>query len=197
MKKISYDWWLNMSDLEFYAWYDNIFTNEELNTIEKLFNQSELSAGEIVGENPENLSVRNSYIKFLDSSITDNQWIFQRFTEIVNNANERFFKFELNRIESLQYTVYEKGQFYKEHMDMSYRNPNNAIRKLSFTMQLTDPDEYEGGELKIKHSSDSVIARKTRGSITFFPSYIIHEVTPVTKGVRKSLVGWVTGPRWK
>jgi PKHD-type hydroxylase len=115
----------------------------------------------------------------------------------VNNANERFFKFELNRIESLQYTVYNEGQFYKEHMDMGYRNPNNAIRKLSFTMQLSDPSEYEGGDLVIKHGTTPDIARKTRGAITFFPSYIMHEVTPVTQGVRKSIVGWVTGPRWK
>ena len=197
MNKKTYDWWLDMSDLEFYAWYDNIFTNEELDIIEQLVKDSDLMIGEISGENQKDLSIRNSNIVFLDSSVESNKWIFERFTGLVKHANERFFKFELNRIESLQYTVYNKGQFYGAHMDMGYRNPNNAIRKLSFTMQLTDPSEYEGGELLVTHGSKPDVARKNRGSITFFPSYIMHEVTPVTKGIRKSLVAWIVGPDYR
>lgn len=195
--RVSYDWWLNMTDLESYAWYDNIFTEQELDQIEALISDDDLYIGEISGDNHEDLAIRNSGIRFINSNIKDNQWIFERFTGIVNNANERFFRFDLDRIESLQYTVYNKGQFYRDHMDMGYRNPNNAIRKLSFTMQLTDPDEYEGGDLIIKHGTTPDIARKNRGAITFFPSYIMHEVTPVTRGTRKSIVGWVTGPQWK
>ena len=82
-------------------------------------------------------------------------------------------------------------------MDLGYKNPNNAVRKLSFTMQLSDPADYNGGELRIKHGSEPDIARKNRGAITFFPSYVMHEVTPVTRGTRKSIVGWVTGPHWR
>ncbi len=197
MKKVSYDWWLEMDDMEFYAWYDNIFTTEELDSIEKIVKDSDLEIGELSDENSIDLTIRDSKIKFINSDNIENRWIFERFTSVVNNANERFFKFNLNRIESLQYTVYNEGQFYQDHIDLGYRNPNNAIRKLSFTMQLTDPSEYEGGELLIKHGSQPEAARKERGVITFFPSYIMHEVTPVTKGTRKSIVGWVTGPRWK
>ncbi|CAB4133681.1 PiuC Uncharacterized iron-regulated protein [uncultured Caudovirales phage] len=197
MDKVSYDWWLDMADMEFFAWYDEIFTEEELDIIEKLVSDNDLYDGEIAGEVKKDLSVRDSKIKFINSSDLKNRWIFERFTGLVNNANERFFKFELSRLESLQYTVYNEGQYYKEHMDMGYRNPNNAIRKLSFTLQLTNPDEYEGGDLIIKHGSTPDVARKNRGAITFFPSYIMHEVTPVTRGTRKSIVGWVTGPRWK
>ena len=71
------------------------------------------------------------------------------------------------------------------------------VRKISLSLQLSDASEYEGGELLVTHGSKPDVARKNRGSITFFPSYIMHEVTPVTKGTRKSIVGWVTGPRWK
>jgi PKHD-type hydroxylase len=195
-KKVTTDWWLDMSEMEFFAWYEDIFTNEELNLIEKIVSDSDLSDGKIDGDLID-ASIRDSKIKFIDSSTQENRWVFERFAGLVNNANERFFKFDLNRLESLQYTVYNEGQYYKEHMDMGYRNSNNAVRKLSFTMQLSDPSEYEGGELVIRHGSEPDIARKNRGAITFFPSYIMHEVTPVTRGTRKSIVGWVTGPRWK
>jgi len=196
MNKLSYDWWLDMSDMEFFAWYEDIFTNEELDTIEKLVSDNDLYIGEISGDTKDT-TIRDSKINFIESNIESNKWIFERFTGLINNANERFFKFELSRLESLQYTVYNKGQFYRDHMDLGYKNPNNAIRKLSFTMQLSNPADYDGGELLIKHGSTPDVARKNRGAITVFPSYIMHEVTPVTRGTRKSIVGWVTGPRWR
>jgi PKHD-type hydroxylase len=182
--------------MEFFAWYEDIFTNEELDIIEKLVSNDDLYVGEISGDT-KNTAVRDSKIKFIESSIESNKWVFERFTGLINNANERFFKFDLSRLESLQYTVYNKGQFYRDHMDLGFKNPNNAVRKLSFTMQLSDPADYDGGELVIKHGSTPDIARKNRGAITVFPSYVMHEVTPVTRGTRKSIVGWVTGPRWK
>ena len=193
----TYDWWLNMSDTERFAWYDKIFNDEELDMIEKLVSDTDLHDGEVSNDNPVNTDIRDSKIKFIESNLDSNRWIFERFTGLINNANERFFQFELNRLESLQYTVYNEGQFYRDHMDLVYKNPNNAVRKLSFTMQLSDPGEYDGGELLIKHGVTPDVARKDRGAITFFPSYIIHEVTPVTRGTRKSIVGWVTGPRWR
>jgi PKHD-type hydroxylase len=197
MKNETYDWWLTMSELEFYAWYDNIFSDEELDIIEGMAGDPDLFTAEITGDNKTDLSIRNSNIHFISSSDPNNKWFFERLTGLITNANERFFNFDLNRIETLQYTVYNEGQFYKDHVDLGYRNPNNAIRKLSFTIQLTDPSEYEGGELLIKCGSEPQVGKKTRGSITFFPSYILHEVTPITQGTRKSIVGWVTGPSWK
>lgn len=196
MDKLSYDWWLDMLNMEFYAWYEDIFTNEELDIIEKLVSVDDLYVGEISGDTKDT-AIRDSKIKFIESNIESNKWIFERFTGLINNANERFFKFDLSRLESLQYTVYNEGQFYRDHMDLGYKNPNNAVRKLSFTMQLSDPADYDGGELLIKHGSEPDIARKNRGAITFFPSYVMHEVTPVTRGTRKSIVGWVTGPHWR
>jgi PKHD-type hydroxylase len=196
MDKLSYDWWLDMSNMEFYAWYEDIFTDEDLDIIEKLVSVDDLRLGEISGDTKDT-AIRDSKIKFIESNIESNKWIFERFTGLINNANERFFKFDLSRLESLQYTVYNEGQFYRDHMDLGYKNPNNAVRKLSFTMQLSDPADYDGGELLIKHGSEPEVARKNRGAITFFPSYVMHEVTPVTRGTRKSIVGWVTGPHWR
>jgi PKHD-type hydroxylase len=70
-------------------------------------------------------------------------------------------------------------------------------RKLSIAVQLTDPSEYEGGNLQVKTSSEPQNVRKQRGLITIFPSYVLHQVTPVTQGSRQSLVAWVSGPAFR
>jgi PKHD-type hydroxylase len=70
-------------------------------------------------------------------------------------------------------------------------------RKLSLAIQLTDPSEYEGGNLQIMTSGEPQNMRKQRGLIAVFPSYVLHQVTPVTQGSRQSLVAWVSGPAFK
>ena len=96
----------------------------------------------------------------------------------------------------MQYSIYEKGGFYKDHVDLMYLSAA-GIRKLSFSIMLTDPEEYEGGELLLKTHSLPIKTLNKKGTIIFFPSYVLHEVTPVTKGTRKTLVGWVLGPSFK
>jgi PKHD-type hydroxylase len=193
----TYDWWLNMSELEYYAWFDNVFSDTELDMIASMFDEDELKIGTTSDDNKQSLDIRDSKIRFLESSLEENKWIFQRLTATVQQANNQFFQFELDRIESLQYTTYKKNQYYRDHLDIMYKSPSNAVRKLSFSVQLSDPDDYKGGDLLLKISSDPTQVKKTRGTVIFFPSYVLHEVTPVEQGVRKSLVGWVTGPRWK
>jgi PKHD-type hydroxylase len=69
------------------------------------------------------------------------------------------------------------------------------IRKISFSIQLSDPKEYTGGDLKFFLLDNKYkICPKERGSITFFPSNLFHEVTPITCGKRYSLVSWISGP---
>jgi PKHD-type hydroxylase len=72
-----------------------------------------------------------------------------------------------------------------------------GVRKLSFSVMLTDPEEYEGGELLLKIDSFPITPPNKKGTVIFFPSYVLHEVTPVTKGTRKTLVGWVLGPKFR
>ena len=80
------------------------------------------------------------------------------------------------------------------HID---RNMGIATRKLSLSLQLSAPEDYEGGDLELWFGGEPVKANRERGMITFFPSYVMHRVTPVTKGVRYSLVCWVSGPPFK
>ena len=99
----------------------------------------------------------------------------------------------------LQYTEYhaEDTGFYNWHTDVNWLGQDDADRKLSVTIQLSDPDEYEGGDFEFQFiPGPEQEAAKKKGTILIFPSHQIHRVTNVTKGVRKSLVAWFEGPRW-
>lgn len=194
----SNDWWLEVGHTESWAYQHELFTSDEIDTIHDIAAEYTLSNGE-VGHGDEmktDTTIRNSNIAFFRSSDESNKWIYERLTGAIININKQFWNFDLSRIETLQYSEYSIGQFYKEHIDMLYQAPNQGVRKLSFTVQLTDPKEYEGGDVIIKNGSNAPI-HKNKGTISFFPSYVLHEVTPITKGTRHALVGWITGPAFK
>jgi PKHD-type hydroxylase len=118
--------------------------------------------------------------------------IYRMFKEFVNQCNNNFYKFQISEItENIQYSVYneEDQGYYDWHVDMILM----ANRKLSLVCQLSDPSEYEGGELQINLGTVKTL-EKEKGTVIIFPSYILHRVTPVTKGVRRTLVLWVEGP---
>ena len=89
----------------------------------------------------------------------------------------------------------EGNGFFEWHMDFGAGNISN--RKLSITVQLSDPEEYEGGELQFMINQNIITAPKEKGTAIIFPSFALHRVTPVTSGVRKSIVGWIGGPPYK
>ncbi len=125
-------------------------------------------------------------------------WLFKKIINEIIDVNSKNFDLQLKFVEDLQFSEYteENNGFYAKHNDCgSKKSLDNYvdIRKLSFTIQLTDENEYEGGEL-IFYLDEEKKAPKSKGTIIFFESDISHEVTPVTKGVRHSLVSWVRGP---
>ena len=194
-------WTLHTHVVNTYCWYLGVFTDEEIENMcslsDRIFMHKAKIGGSsenIVGEVKEN--IRNTNIGWVP--ITEKEeWIYRKLTDITNLANEKWFEFDLRHIEALQFTVYEKGMHYIKHIDTMTDSIGMYPRKLSFSVQLTDPSEYDGGDLLIHNGHEPIVAEKRKGSITFFPSYCLHEVTPVTRGVRKCLVGWVHGPKWK
>ena len=90
--------------------------------------------------------------------------------------------------EDLQFATYNKDDFYGWHKDADVTN--NRI--LSVSVQLSDPDSYEGGDLQIK----DFLAERARGTIIIFNSNLLHRVLPVTRGVRYSLVQWFSGQKY-
>lgn len=138
--------------------------------------------------------VRKSKIAWL-SDTKKHECVYKKVTDIGLDINKKYFNYDIFDIEFLQYTVYtDDSNFYGIHTDYGQ---SQSCRKLSITIQLSDSNDYEGGELVLYNSAEKYVAKKDKGSVIVFPSWLPHEVTPVTKGVRKSLVGWFIGPEWK
>lgn len=189
----NYSWWLDVENYESSAWIDGVLQPDEIKLLTDSVNAANLQKATVEGMPTD--GVRSSKIKFLESNNPEFEWVFRRMTDVILDMNSRFFKFDLHQIQNLQYTVYGEGEYYVKHIDMLYSASQSNHRKLSFSVQLSDPDSYEGGDLLIHHSAEPFKATRKQGSAIFFPGYALHEVTPVTKGVRHSLVGWVIGPR--
>jgi PKHD-type hydroxylase len=135
----------------------------------------------------------------------DYLWIYEHVLQFVNAANKQYWKFRIGDTELFQYGVYNTGQFYSWHVDQfsePYKEPHPSAgltRKLSITVQLDDGNDYEGGDFEMREPCDydkiqRVDGIRARGSLIVFPSFVMHRVTPVTKGTRRSLVGWILGP---
>jgi len=186
-------WPLRQDPVENFAWSKNAFTSAELDAIINIGQSIEIErASTYGGSDPK---IRDSYVNFLfPNEVTG--WVFERIAAVINEMNGRFFGFDLQTMEQgLQFTRYQApGEHYEWHID---RGMNTGTRKLSLSVQLTDPDEYEGGDLELWFGGEPVKASRERGMITLFPSYALHRVTPVTSGVRYSLVCWVSGPPFK
>lgn len=99
----------------------------------------------------------------------------------------------------LQYTEYHgtKGGKYDWHHDVDWNKSSGLDRKLSVTVQLSDPQDYEGGQFEFSEVETPPMEARDKGTVLVFPSYLQHTVLPVTSGVRKTLVGWFVGPRWR
>lgn len=122
-------------------------------------------------------------------------WLYSRIEQAVLDTNSQVYKYDLYGLrEAFQYTVYRsaEGGHYNWHVDTG-----TAERKLSLTLQLSEPTTYEGGDLVLEAGEGNFSANKARGTLVFFPSYVMHRVTPVTAGTRKSLVVWVAGPPFR
>jgi PKHD-type hydroxylase len=127
----------------------------------------------------------------------ETQKLYERLSGIVLRLNADFYRFDLTGLENLQYTIYDgrQGGHYDWHIDFGHKN--FKPRKISLSIQLSDPADYEGCALQFQIESQPVSAPRGRGTAIAFPSFFLHRVTPVTRGVRKSLVLWATGPEFR
>lgn len=128
----------------------------------------------------------------------DNKWIHEKIAKLVGVANTLHFDYDIAGItHGLQLIHYKSNQQQPGHYDwhVDCGNGEVALRKISFVCQLTDPFQYEGCELLINNHGTELIGNKQQGSVHLFPSYMLHKVTPITKGERYSLVIWIHGSR--
>jgi PKHD-type hydroxylase len=194
------EWQLQTHQVNAYCYYSGIFDDDMINSIVELGDKLETGPAQVGGDlktaGGASEKIRKTEIGWIPTT-EENAWLFRKLTDVILQANTQWFGFELHNIEGLQYSVYNEGDFYDSHVDHHFQGPGQYPRKLSFTLQLSDPEEYEGGQTRMHTSQEPFAIPRTKGTITFFPSYTLHDVLPVTKGQRKALVGWVHGPRWK
>jgi PKHD-type hydroxylase len=163
----------------------------------------------------ENKKDLNNLKKIRNSNVTwlNDNWIYKELHHFVSEANEKAgWNYQFDWSESCQFTKYKINQYYNWHCDSllepyssSDINFNNKIRKLSMTVSLSDPKDYEGGDLEFdfrnnndgKPNIKKCLEIKPKGSIVVFPSHIWHRVKPVKKGTRYSLVMWTLGYPFK
>ena len=127
----------------------------------------------------------------------ESKWIYDRIQGVARTLNDRVYQFDISGFsEHLQYTIYHgsEGGHYDWHVD---QGPLRTRRKLSISVQLSDPSQYEGCDLQFYAGNKTETAPRERGTVIAFPSYVLHRVTPCTKGTRKAIVAWTTGPQFK
>lgn len=191
-------WYLHTSpSTEQWCWNTNVFTDEQIENIIVLGKRLGTKRAETGGEGENCLHVRRSFVSWIAPN-SETSWIFQILTSVAMSNNQQYWNFDLEKIEKLQFTHYlstESGTYHAHTDPLNWTMPHN--RKLSMSLQLSDPKDYEGGELKLHTSANPTIISKQKGMMVFFPSHTLHEVTPVTKGERYSLVAWFHGPNMR
>jgi PKHD-type hydroxylase len=183
----------------------NAFDDEEIKEILKFVENTPLHDGRA----SESTDIRTSSVSFHGPNDSqDSNWIFNKLNIIIHEINDRFFNFDLDGYNFFQYTEYygSKNGKYDFHMDLVLGDKTNInigmleTRKLSLSLLLNDPEkDFSGGNFEINSSLEEkkMHINMKRGDIIFFPSYMLHRVSTLTKGTRKSLVVWVTGPKFR
>lgn len=181
------------------VWFETQMSDELINLIENeskyydnILAPGTVGAGDVT-------SVRDSQVSWING----NHWIVGMCYHYVLKANKENFNYDINGFDGdkMQYTSYAEGEYYNWHTDVDVfvdTENNQDIRKLSIIVQLSDPEDYTGGEVQLMNGeSETYFLPKTKGTIIVFDSRTRHRVRKIYSGNRKSLVGWVVGPRWK
>jgi len=172
------------------------FTKEDLDKIDTGVKKLTLEKGRTGGSNAETpKEIRDSDVCFFEHK--DSAWFHKRIQAIVKNVNEEWYHFELDGSDGYQYTEYKgNGGHYTWHVDTSECDSGLGTRKLSAILMLSNPEEYDGGDLIVCPMGVNEVVKLNRGDIALFPSYFLHKVEPTTGGLRRTIVNWNYGPEF-
>jgi PKHD-type hydroxylase len=192
----------NITGKDHLAYWEGFLSSEDINLILAQPEWLNLQTGCIGGSNGSSnmdQNVRASQIAWIGMKPELVQ-IWEKFANAVAEVNSRYFHFDLTGFhEPMQLGLYTGDQqgHYNWHTDASAID-GHAPRKLSLAMLLSDTSEFEGGDFQVKTTSDEIQTLEcAKGRAWFFPSYTLHRVAPVTKGMRRSLVLWIGGPAFR
>jgi PKHD-type hydroxylase len=179
-----------MTEVPYMIWESAFSENNIKNIIEQGEAQILEKAITFAGEGSE---IRKSKVSWF----SDNLDMRDQLWDFILEAN-RQWGFDVSKYADIQYTVYEgtDNGHYNWHADVDWASSIASQRKISLTVQLSDPSEYEGGDFHLQ-GAQLAPNYKMRGTVLAFPSYQYHMVSPVTSGIRRSLVAWFEGPSWR
>lgn len=187
-----------------FTYKDNVFTLAEINAIVNYGDSHGLEESVLFEANDnQDYRFRKSRTKFHDAN-NNNRWIFNKLLKAVDEVNQESYQYDLAGFDNFQYSVYSDNEYYHYHTDIilgeqAIDKHTHLTRKLSASLILSDPSEFTGGDFEIclgRPDEPSRLEQK-KGRILFFPSYMLHRVTPVLSGTRKSIVIWAMGPKFK
>jgi PKHD-type hydroxylase len=198
-----------------YCFWENAFSPEEIDKICNMMSAIPLSTAAISSINENKLDEQETPGPILNNDVRrsmvsfhlpneENGWIFERLNYVIEMINNRWYNVDINGYDQFQYTEYHDHNqgHYGWHSDIFFGPPpadsHTETRKLSLTLLLNEPEiDFEGGELQFGHESKQESVKMKKGTIVVFPSFSLHRVAPVTRGIRKSIVVWTIGPKWK
>jgi PKHD-type hydroxylase len=170
-----------------------IFTPAECNEITRIGKEASLSPAVVIknnGVNKRQPLIRHAKIaRIIRDERTE--WMFETICAAIVRANTARWHYELTSIDRIDFAEYSIGGHYLWHTDVG--PGRNITRKLSFSVQLSAPNTYLGGKLQFLRGYLRPTASRGHGSITIFPSFMVHRVNPVLFGKRYALVGWIKG----
>jgi PKHD-type hydroxylase len=181
------------------AW-QGLFNDAELDAIAGLGDTLALEKAELsaAGQGYENL--RRTLVAWVERK-PETDMLYRRIEEAVLALNARFFRFDLSGLASFQYALYggPEGGHFDWHKDYGRdpSDPTREPRKLTLSLQLSDPSDYQGCDLQVRAGNQIDIAPRARGTLVAFPANVLHQVTPIRSGVRKALVVWAVGPEFR
>ena len=165
-----------------------LLTIEECNNLIVLFEERSTRPSK-VGD--EIVSYRKSEAMVLDP--LEQQQIYKKIESYARDINEANWDYDLKSMGKLQFIRYPVGGHYDWHLDIG--GGHNQLRKLSIIILISPKNDFVGGDLIIKNSSEDTVIPLKQGQVVSFPSFMLHKVVPVANGVRYVLVGWVVGDR--
>jgi PKHD-type hydroxylase len=180
--------------------WQGLFSEAELDAIVRYgdglaLEKAELSAGGAGYDN-----IRETLVAWVKRN-PHTEFFHRRLEEAVLALNARFFRFDLSGLADFQYALYggQQGGHFEWHKDYGRdpSDPHQEPRKLTLSLQLSAPSDYDGCELQVRGGHQIDIAPRERGALVAFPANVLHQVTPITRGVRRSLVIWAVGPEFR
>lgn len=176
---------------------EGAFTPEECDRVAALAAESAGQEARLVGATRDH-NLRRASVVWLDD-VPGAGWVMDRLIDLVRLANREVFDFDLRDFaESPQVALYDaavEGHF-DWHSDVG-EGPLAARRKITTVVQLSRPGDYAGGALEVMPSAQARTAPRDQGAALLFPGFLLHRVTPVTQGARRSLTVWAHGPAFR